>query len=376
VPGVDGSPAVDAAAIGRIFREESGRCVASLIRVFGDIDVAEDAVQEAFAVALGKWRIDDLPPNPGGWITTTARNRAIDRLRRESRGRDLLDDVAVLSLDTDDPETSQEEAHVSSHWTPTTRSTQRGLTFSPGWPAQRGRGRLRACGRHGADGRRAGLPQARWPSVALSASSQRRFERELAPGIQSADTGGMTASRTCRACGADLRGDVMWCLRCLEPVRQLTPREGNISVASFVNSRPDAARSRWKAGATSFGPVGRIAISVGVLLFFPPTLGNPVTLFVYLPAYLAIAAVVLRSTWKKDVVERPVPVEEPAGEPRPEPVVEPVPTTTIVAWSVLIAIGLGVAIAWTAMGSQGRGLIGIGVSLAALVLAFRWFMRP
>jgi RNA polymerase sigma-70 factor (ECF subfamily) len=112
VPGVDGSPAVDAAAIGRIFREESGRCVASLIRVFGDIDVAEDAVQEAFAVALGKWRIDDLPPNPGGWITTTARNRAIDRLRRESRGRDLLDDVAVLSLDTDDPETSQEEAHV------------------------------------------------------------------------------------------------------------------------------------------------------------------------------------------------------------------------------------------------------------------------
>lgn len=110
--GVDGSPPVDAAAIGRIFREESGRSVASLIRVFGDIDVAEDAVQEAFAVALRKWPIDGLPPNPGGWITTTARNRAIDRLRRESRGRDLLDEVAVLSLDTDDPGTSQEEVHV------------------------------------------------------------------------------------------------------------------------------------------------------------------------------------------------------------------------------------------------------------------------
>ena len=82
---------VDEAAIGRIFREESGRSVATLIRVFGDIDVAEDAVQEAFAVALRKWPTDGLPPNPGGWITTTARNRAIDRLRRESRGRELLE---------------------------------------------------------------------------------------------------------------------------------------------------------------------------------------------------------------------------------------------------------------------------------------------
>jgi hypothetical protein len=141
-----------------------------------------------------------------------------------------------------------------------------------------------------------------------------------------ADTRDMTASRTCRACGANLRGDVMWCLRCLEPMRQLTPREGDIPVASFVNTRPEAARSRWKAGATSFGPMGRIAITVGVLLFFPPTLGNPVTLFVYLPAYLAIAAMVLRSTWKKDVVERPIAVEGTSGEPRPELAVEPVPT--------------------------------------------------
>lgn len=79
----------DDALIGRIFREESGRSVASLIRIFGDIDVAEDAVQEAFAVALRKWPIDGLPPNPGGWITTTARHRAIDHLRREARGREL-----------------------------------------------------------------------------------------------------------------------------------------------------------------------------------------------------------------------------------------------------------------------------------------------
>ena len=89
---VDAPPKIDEAEVGRIFREESGRSVAALIRVFGDIDVAEDAVQEAFAVALRKWPGDGLPPNPGGWITTTARNRAIDRLR-QSRGRELLKEV-------------------------------------------------------------------------------------------------------------------------------------------------------------------------------------------------------------------------------------------------------------------------------------------
>jgi RNA polymerase sigma-70 factor (ECF subfamily) len=84
---------VDDVLIGRIFREESGRSVATLIRIFGDIDLAEDAVQEAFALALRKWPDEGLPPNPGGWITTTARNRAIDHLRRESRGRQLLGQV-------------------------------------------------------------------------------------------------------------------------------------------------------------------------------------------------------------------------------------------------------------------------------------------
>ena len=83
-------PIVDDALIGRIFREEAGRSVATLIRIFGDIDLAEDAVQEAFTLALRSWSVDGLPPNPGGWITTTARNRAIDHLRREARGRELL----------------------------------------------------------------------------------------------------------------------------------------------------------------------------------------------------------------------------------------------------------------------------------------------
>src|SRR5438094_9518752 len=94
---------VDEAVVSRIFREEYGRSVAALIRAFGDIDVAEDAVQDAFAVALRKWPGDGLPPNPGGWITTTARNRVIDRLRRESRGRALLTQVTWLSPDHDDP---------------------------------------------------------------------------------------------------------------------------------------------------------------------------------------------------------------------------------------------------------------------------------
>jgi RNA polymerase sigma-70 factor (ECF subfamily) len=82
--------------------------VAALIRAFGDIDVAEDAVQEAFAVALRRWPGDGVPPNPGGWITTTARNRALDHLRRETRGRELLSQMAVLAPGDDEPSMLQE----------------------------------------------------------------------------------------------------------------------------------------------------------------------------------------------------------------------------------------------------------------------------
>ena len=110
----NGNPAlpVDETVVSRIFREEYGRSVASLIRAFGDIDAAEDAVQEAFAVALHKWPGDGLPPNPGGWITTTARNLAIDRQRREARGRELLREVAVLLSQKDDPGTAREVGPV------------------------------------------------------------------------------------------------------------------------------------------------------------------------------------------------------------------------------------------------------------------------
>ena len=70
--------------IERVFREEYGRAVSVLVRVFGDIDIAEDAVQDAFARAAARWPADGLPPSPAGWIITTARNQAIDRLRREA----------------------------------------------------------------------------------------------------------------------------------------------------------------------------------------------------------------------------------------------------------------------------------------------------
>ena len=82
-----------AGEIERTFRHESGRAVATLIRVLGDFDLAEEAVQDAFASALERWPRDGIPDKPGAWILTTARNRAIDRIRREKR---LGEKLAVL----------------------------------------------------------------------------------------------------------------------------------------------------------------------------------------------------------------------------------------------------------------------------------------
>lgn len=88
--------------ITRVFRDESGRCIATLVRILGDIDLAEDAVQEAFVTAAQKWPIEGLPPNPGAWITTTARNRAIDRIRREST-REHRETEATAMTTPDEP---------------------------------------------------------------------------------------------------------------------------------------------------------------------------------------------------------------------------------------------------------------------------------
>ena len=88
-------------AITRVHREEWARVVAVLVRRFGDLDIAEESAADAFAVAVERWRAEGVPPNPGGWLTTTARRKALDRLRRD-RSRDekyrlvqaVADDVA------------------------------------------------------------------------------------------------------------------------------------------------------------------------------------------------------------------------------------------------------------------------------------------
>jgi RNA polymerase sigma-70 factor (ECF subfamily) len=86
-----------------IFRDEYGRCVATLIRSLGDIDLAEEAVQDAFVLALTRWPQEGTPPNPSGWITTTARNRAIDRLRREATRGERHSQAQLLRA-ADEPE--------------------------------------------------------------------------------------------------------------------------------------------------------------------------------------------------------------------------------------------------------------------------------
>lgn len=106
-------PLPDAAAIAAVFREQYGRAVSVLYRVFGDLDRAEDAVQDAFAVAAERWPRDGIPPAPAGWIITTARRRAIDRLRRDAVGREKEAEAALLrqlagaghadAADNDDP---------------------------------------------------------------------------------------------------------------------------------------------------------------------------------------------------------------------------------------------------------------------------------
>jgi RNA polymerase sigma-70 factor (ECF subfamily) len=92
--GRDGPVAFD--AVDRIFREESGRVIAGLIRAIGDFDVAEESVQDAFVSAIEHWPREGVPPNPGAWIATTARRKAIDRLRRARTLATKVDALAVL----------------------------------------------------------------------------------------------------------------------------------------------------------------------------------------------------------------------------------------------------------------------------------------
>jgi RNA polymerase sigma-70 factor, ECF subfamily len=90
------APADAGIDVERVFRSEYGRAVSVLVRMFGDIDVAEEAVQDAFAVAVDRWPSSGAPPSPAGWIITTARNKAIDRLRRESSRDDRQAQALLL----------------------------------------------------------------------------------------------------------------------------------------------------------------------------------------------------------------------------------------------------------------------------------------
>jgi RNA polymerase sigma-70 factor, ECF subfamily len=97
-------PIVDTSEIERVFREEYARAVAVLVRHFGDIDVAEEAVQDAFTAAVQRWPETGLPPSPAGWIITTARYRAIDRLRREASRDDRHTQAALLHAAAEPPD--------------------------------------------------------------------------------------------------------------------------------------------------------------------------------------------------------------------------------------------------------------------------------
>jgi RNA polymerase sigma-70 factor (ECF subfamily) len=104
--------------VDRLFRDEQGRAIATLIRVLGDFDLAEEAVQDAFISALETWPARGVPANPGAWITTTARNRAIDRLRRRKRlsekvetlGRESTTESELRAID---PEPAEDAMHIA-----------------------------------------------------------------------------------------------------------------------------------------------------------------------------------------------------------------------------------------------------------------------
>ena len=173
-----------------VFRAEHGRVVASLARRFGDLDLAEDATGEALVVAAERWPVEGMPPNPGGWLTTVAGNKALDRLRRESRGREKLAEVARMT-------------------------ESRGHGRRPCRSHRTGRGRPAAAGLHLLPpGTRAGEPGG--PDAAPARRADRGRDRRGLPGagdddgaadhpLEAEDQGGAaspTGSRAPRTCPA------------------------------------------------------------------------------------------------------------------------------------------------------------------------------
>jgi len=106
------SPGVEA-AVADAFRDEWGRVLATLIRMTGDWDLAEECAQDAFALALERWPRDGVPRRPGAWLTTTARNRAVDRLRRGATESAKVQEL-LLPSQTDDLDDPDDDAWVTS----------------------------------------------------------------------------------------------------------------------------------------------------------------------------------------------------------------------------------------------------------------------
>ena len=133
---MSGTPPVSGPEIEEIFRQEYGRAIAVLVRVTGDIDAAEEAVQDAFTAAVRRWPETGMPPSPAGWIITTARNRAIDRFRREASREDRQAQAALL-LTGGEP-AGQDPAEES-----TVHDDRLRLIFTCCHPRSRGRHRSR-----------------------------------------------------------------------------------------------------------------------------------------------------------------------------------------------------------------------------------------
>jgi hypothetical protein len=122
----------------------------------------------------------------------------------------------------------------------------------------------------------------------------------------------MTAPRTCRACGTNLSPDVTWCLQCYEPVRHLTPRAPQLPVLDDDPPRPEPPTSRWRAGPTTFGPIGRL-VATAIVLAFAPWQGltgfggaaGALTLW-WLLGWSFMAVLVLRHVWRRERVLDPV----------------------------------------------------------------------
>src|SRR6266446_5466670 len=100
--------------IEKIFRDEAGRALATLIRLVGDFDLAEDALQDAVAVALERWRGSDLPANPRAWLVNVGRNKAIDRVRRNiafrGKQQELTHEIELAAPDAPDANDAGDDA--------------------------------------------------------------------------------------------------------------------------------------------------------------------------------------------------------------------------------------------------------------------------